>query len=92
MPINQFFIIGVYIFIKFRVVSKYFSLLLFRVGWVLTKQKIGRCSVISINCQDSCCKLLWTICIYLVNECCCVISKPRRFSNDRRGVIGIKHI
>ena len=29
---------------------------------------------------------------YMVNECCCVISKPRRFSNDRQDVIGIKHI
>ena len=25
----------------------------------------------------------------MVNECCCVISKPRRFGNDRQYVIGI---
>ena len=29
---------------------------------------------------------------YMVNECSCVISKPRRFSSDRQDVIGIKHI
>ena len=36
--------------------------------------------------------LIFAILRYMVNECSCVISKPRRFSSDRQDVIGIKHI
>ena len=36
--------------------------------------------------------LIFAILRYMVNECSCVISKPRRFSGDRQDVIGIKHI
>ena len=53
MPINQFYIISVYIFIKFRVVSKIFFVTIIpcRLGSDLAENRKMICY---INCQDSC--------------------------------------